>query len=312
MSAYPAAPPPGDAPSPLQAQLQFWAIARASLDYVRDTIEITRGPGELLDALIITAALDANMAPVKRAPELQQAYGGAQVSAPDDLRRPVSVNAVAQSLNLPFETVRRRALKLAQAGLCVIGPQGMVVPNSLTTSAADVAAQRGRYERAGRFYKTLKALGVAPPPAASDGAPAQPMIKAANWALSEYVLRACADLIGLTGNIISSRVLLELALVGARPLPTETLVAQSGTQLGRPVRATALAASLKLPRETVRRHVVALEGLGFCRRETDGVVVAVPDAMKPRLVELARANQGNLQRLLGSLARAGAVIDWEG
>lgn len=304
MSAFPAVQPIDDLP--------FWALARASLDYVRDTIEITSAGHELIDALIIIAALDANMAPVKRAPDLQQAYGGAEISAPDDLRRPVSVNAVAQSLNLPFETVRRRVRKLAQAGLCVVGPQGVVVPNSLTTSAADVAAQRGRYDRAGRFYRTLKALGALPPLTAEAAAPPppQPLVKAANWALSEYVLRACADLIGLTGAVVTSRVLLELAVLGARALPTETLLAEG--VLGRPVRASTLAASLKLPRETVRRHLAALEALGYCRRDAAGVTACVPQAARARLMALARANQGNLARLMATLARTGALADWEG
>ncbi len=303
---------------------RFWAVARASLDHVRDTVEITRGDHELLDALILTAALDANMAPVKRAPDLRQAYGGPSVSAPDDLRRPVSVNAVAQSLNLPFETVRRRARRLAKAGLCVIGPQGMVAPHSLTTSPSYVADQRARYDRARLFYETLKALGALPafepaPPSAPPGT--EPPVRAANWALSEYTLRACADLIALTGDVVSSRVLMELALIATRPAAngketgpiTADLDPAGGlARLGRPTRVAALAASLNLPRETVRRRVAELETLGFCRREADGVVAALPAAMAPRVVEMARTNAGNVQRLFGSLARAGVLADWEG
>ncbi|PXA88982.1 hypothetical protein DMC18_18140, partial [Caulobacter sp. D5] len=82
-------------------------------------------------------------------------------------------------------------------------------------------------------------------------------------------------------------------------------------RLGRPTRVAALAAALNLPRETVRRRVAELETLGFCRREADGVVAALPATMVTRVVEMARTNAGNVQRLFGSLARAGVLADWE-
>ncbi|PXA84318.1 hypothetical protein DMC25_16865, partial [Caulobacter sp. D4A] len=57
--------------------------------------------------------------------------------------------------------------------------------------------------------------------------------------------------------------------------------------------------------------VAELETLGFCRREADGVVAALPATMVTRVVEMARTNAGNVQRLFGSLARAGVLADWE-
>ena len=306
-------PPPGTHRPP--PELLFWAVGRASLDYIRDTVEITRGDHELLDALILTAALDANMTPVKRAPDLRSTYGGAETSAPDRLRRPVSINAVAQSLNLPFETVRRRALKLAGAGLCVIGAQGMVVPRDAVTLPSYLAAQRARYDRAREFYKALKAAGALP---AGDAAPvlsprADPRVRVANWAFSEYVLRACSDLIALTGNVMSSRVLLELVLANTRALPTEALAGWANDPLraARPVRIAALAGPLRLPRETVRRHLRMLETLGFCHRWPDGVVAVAPVSIRPRLAALAKANQANVQRLFAGLHQSGVLADWD-
>jgi DNA-binding Lrp family transcriptional regulator len=293
----------------------FWAIGRASLEYVRDTIEITRGDHELLDALILTTALDANMTPVKRAPDLQSAYGGAQISAPDRLRRPVSINAVAQSLNLPFETVRRRAQKMADAGLCVIGARGMVVPHSAVTLPGYLAAQRARYERAREFYRALKAVGVLPASAMATipSSPADPPVRAANWALSEYVLRACSDLIALTGNVTSSRVLVELALANTRALATAALMdwADDPLRTSRPVRVAALAGPLRLPRETVRRHLHRLETLGFCRRRSDGAIAVASASTWPRLVTLAKVNQANVQRLFAGLGQSGILADWD-
>ncbi|MFT4252037.1 MAG: helix-turn-helix domain-containing protein, partial [Caulobacter sp.] len=144
--------------------------------------------------------------------------------------------------------------------------------------------------------------------------PAEPPVRAANWALSEYALRACADLIALTGDVVTSRVLVELVLAGTRAAPVDVVPSPDGglARLGRPVRIAALAAALALPRETVRRHVAALETLGFCRREPQGVITALPAAMATPVVEMARANAGNVQRLFANLARTGALADWEG
>lgn len=292
------------------------ASLRASLSYLRDTIEITRGHHDLLDALILTTALDANMALVIRAPDLQTAYGELAQSAPDDLRRPVSVNALAQSLSLPFETVRRRVLRLARVGLCTFGPQGVVVPNGAVTTSAYAAEMRGRYERARQFHKDLQALNAVPDtPTSADGPPPPgpaPLMRAVNWALSEYVLRASTDMIGLTGNVVSSRVLLELAVANIERLPAQALAewAQNPGRVGLAVRTTALVQGLRTPAETVRRHLHALQVQGFCARRREGWTATAPDAARPRLEAIAEANQSNLKRLFARLAQLGVLAAW--
>lgn len=293
---------------------EAWTVARASLAYVRDTVEITRADHELLDALILTAALDANMAPVMRDPDLRRLYGRTEMSAPDTLRRPVSINAVAQSLHLPFETVRRRFLRLSRAGLCVIGPQGVVVPLRAVTSAAYMAEQRARYDRARAFYRALKSAGglarVSPAASSSSG---NLMVRATNWALSEYTLRACDDLIAVTGNVLSSCVLLELVLANIRELKTEALITWSRdpAATGQAVRVAALATSLRLPGETVRRHLQILQTLGFCRRASGGLVAVAPASALPRLANLVETNHSNIHRLFGRLGQLGVLDLWD-
>ncbi|KSB90994.1 hypothetical protein AS593_12645 [Caulobacter vibrioides] len=289
---------------------------RASLAYLRDTIEITRGDHDLLDAWILTAALDANMAPVTRDPALMAIYGGAAESTPDALRRPVSVNAVAQSLALPFETVRRRVARLARVGLCVVGPQGVVVPNAAVTTAGYEAQMRGRYDRARLFHHDLKAAGALPEdaaPAPASASMGEPPLRAMNWALSEYVLRACYDLIALTGALVASRVLLELVLSNIEDLAAETLPdwAADPARVGRAARTATLARTLRVPPETVRRHLNGLETEGFCLRRDDGwVATAAPNAL-PRLSAMAEANRANLKRLFARLRALGVLAAWE-
>ncbi|MDG2530854.1 hypothetical protein [Caulobacter endophyticus] len=301
-------------PAPPSAQ-RLGEELRASLAYVRDTIEITRGERDLLDAWILTAALDANMAPVTRDPALMDAYGRAAESTPDDLRRPVSVNAVAQSLRLPFETVRRRVLRLAREGHCVVGPHGVVVPNSAVTTDLYLAEMQGRQARARRFHQQLKTIGALPAePASAPASGEEPPLRAVNWALSEYVLRACNDLIALTDNLVASRVLLELAVSNIETLPAEDLPgwAADPAGVGRPARTAALARSLRVPAETVRRHLNGLEAQGYGLRRADGWVATAPADALPRLSAMAQANRANLKRLFSRLRTLGALAAWEG
>lgn len=293
---------------------QTWEVARASLACVRDVVRISRGDDDLIDALIFTAALDANMVPVNRDPELRVTYGGIEDSAPDELRRPVSINAMAQSLRLPFETVRRRFQKLARAGLCVITPQGVVAPRSAVTSPAYKAKQRDRYDRLRDFHATLTAMGAlaAAPAADTPPPPGEPLVRAANRALSEYTLRACSDLIALTGDVVSSLILMELALENTRALAPGELAAwtREPEALGRPVRIAALAAPLRFSAETIRRHVAVLEETGFCRRTAGGVVAVAPASAWPALIRLVDANHANVQRLFGRLRELGILAAW--
>jgi hypothetical protein len=68
-------------------------------------------------------------------------YAGIGESLPDDLRRPVSVARLAQSLDLPYETMRGHARRLIAAGVCERVGGGLIVPRAvLETPAANRAA----------------------------------------------------------------------------------------------------------------------------------------------------------------------------
>jgi DNA-binding Lrp family transcriptional regulator len=291
-----------------------WETTRASLAYIRDTAQISRGDGDLLDPLIFTAVLDANMAPVNRDPELQVIYGG-DIAAPDELRRPVSINAVAQSLSLPFETVRRRVGGLARAGLCVLEPRGVIVPRAAVSSPAYNMIQRARYDRARRFYQVLKTAGALPGDSAANAQTptAGPLVRAADRALSSYMLRACNDLIALTSDVLRTLILVELTLDNIGELATVDLPrwAADPAGLARPVRVAALAQQLRVAPETTRRHVLALEGTGFADRVGPGFIAVAPPAIWPELVRLVEVNLANVQRLFAALRSLDVLAAWD-
>jgi hypothetical protein len=288
-------------------------VVRASLIYVRDMVDITRGDREPLDALIFTAALDANMSLVDRDAALHGAYGGAATSAPDHLRRPVSINAVAQSLSLPFETVRRRLLRMARADLCVIGPRGVVIPRHAVTSAVYAAEQKARFDRTREFVRTLADLAATPAATVRAWPSSEPPVRAVNWAVSAYALRAAGGLVDLTGNVATTLVLVELVLANTRMLSSAALVRwiRDPVRPGVPVRIATLSAGVRLPGETVRRHLHVLAARGFCMRRQDGFVATAPDIVALTLVRLAQANGGHLRRLFHRLDQLGVLAAWE-
>lgn len=302
--------------APAQAQAQAWRLALLCANYFADTTAISRAGGSPMQPLLMTAILEANQAPINQDPALQLAYGDLGRAAPDELRRPVSVNALAESLRLPFETVRRHVGKLARQGLVVIGPRGVYVPQAAVTSAAYNAVQAARYDRLKRFHAEALARGLAAaaaaPPVVAPAPDAAP-IRAADRAIAEYMLRLSDRLMNLAGGVIDGVVLLETARANLAGLSEAELAAPNLARRLTPVRTLELSRRLGLPRETTRRHVQALEARGFCVSGRWGVSVAVPTEPGPRLAALsalAAANLMDVQRMFARLDQLGVTARW--
>jgi DNA-binding transcriptional regulator YhcF (GntR family) len=91
--------------------------------------------------------------------DLAWKYGDADTPIPDELRRPVSVAAVAQSLAMPFETTRRHLARLADRQLCMrvsrtgfMVPQVIVITNRVDQIGSLIAL---------RLFQSVAALGRA-------------------------------------------------------------------------------------------------------------------------------------------------------
>ncbi len=91
---------------------------RLSLIFMLDIVDLSDLGGEPIDPLIISVISSASVAPISHDTRLEHAYATVEAPPPDDVRRPVSISAVARSAGLPFETVRRRIGHLVEAGLC--------------------------------------------------------------------------------------------------------------------------------------------------------------------------------------------------
>jgi DNA-binding Lrp family transcriptional regulator len=269
-----------------------------------------------MSPLIMSVILDANFGPIHNDPQLSRLYACLEDVPPDDLRRPVSINAVAASLRLPYETVRRRVGRLARAGACVITPRGVLVPPRVIDNPAHMAAAIARYERLKAFYFELKALnvleGIAPRP--PEGLThARPPVRAANRLISEYTLRVMDAIMRRLGDPLTGLILLEMGRANAEHLTPEQQAQEipMSDAERKPIPTLTLAKRLGLPPETVRRHVRALEERGFCRQVRGGRLAAVEQLVREGGGHGLAENLQNIQRLFTRCATLGVTGFWE-
>lgn len=103
-------------------------IAIAATGLLLAGIRAMRGywDGDVMKGLVFTAISATN---VKHATNGTSA--AIRAVLPDSERQPVSVLGISRSLRMPYETIRRHAEALLQAGICVrVGRHGLLVPAS--------------------------------------------------------------------------------------------------------------------------------------------------------------------------------------
>jgi DNA-binding Lrp family transcriptional regulator len=269
-------------------------LGRRSMAFLLD--QILNGVAGLshLDALLVLAINQANIAPLTREPLARIRYGSLKAPAPDARRRAVSVNAVAQSLGVPFETVRRRVRALTARGVTATGEHGLIVPEAFLGSPEYVQTVTAGHWRLLAFFREVRAAGwteelprSAYPP--EDSVP----IRAAARLLADYVLRTAANLLPLAGGVSPTVVL--LGIVAAGPNGTTP---------------TQLAQRLAMPAETVRRHAHRLAERRACARRETSFVADDASLSGSGWPALLHENAADVQRLFAGLAERGVVEAW--
>ncbi|MET0275003.1 MAG: hypothetical protein ABW360_18605 [Phenylobacterium sp.] len=294
---------------------------RLAIAYVTDTIALARGERHLLEALLASAIVQANTDVVSRQADLQVAYAGADDIVPDAMRRPVSINALATSLGLPFETVRRRVRSLVAQQIAVVVEGGLVVPSAALSRPDYLMAAFASYERLRRLYRDLLALGLLedlPPPSVDLRDGVVPLRTVARLA-TDYVLRFVELLMAQFGEVQDSLLFVSIVRWNTEALGPELrggpgdLAEDFPPDLMRqPVTAAALARHIGLPAETVRRRVAALEARGLCRSDgRRGFIVPAAVLARPEVLAVMEDNWRNLRRLFTGLAQLGVLQIWD-
>lgn len=291
-------------------------IALTSLRYVRDCAAITRGERDAHDAFILSTIANVSAAFLSQATEESAHFATANSPAPDELLRPISINALAQSLGMPFETVRRRVAGLKDEGLISVTPGGAVILSRTLASPAYTAMVAAHFERARRFYRDMKAL-EALPPLASGAAMERPRselpIRVVSRTASDYFLRTAQPLFVLCGSLVGASLLAEVVLSNTEDMDDEALArwADDAGASGRPASMAQVAKAVSVARETARRHAAILEERQFVVVTRRGLIAIAPAQLQAHLIQLAATNLADARRFFATIERFGILADWK-
>jgi hypothetical protein len=268
-------------------------VLELSGGFLLDQTRFARGLTDFVDILLILAVTQANVEALMRDPGLQRAYADFDNAPPDDLRRPISINALAYSLRLPFETVRRRVTKLSLFGVFRTTPDGIYVPGTFVRSERHLRLLEAGYGRMLALYEAVGSLAafrdiggdLALTPEAA------PPLRAAARVASEYVLRLVDIATAMLGDPVDAAIWLEVMRSSAGPV---------GGRQG--VRGAEVARRLGLPSETVRRRLVRLVEVDACQKHADGVTITDERLAAPDVTGLAEKNLIYLRRMFAGVA----------
>lgn len=291
---------------------------RLSVAFLLDFIELGRGDRALVDSLLLVGIVQANVGLVTREPDLQRTYAAYETPPPDDLRRGVSVSALANSLRLPYETVRRRVSGLERKGLCVVSDRGVYVPREVLMSPEHMAASFAAYELLRRFYYRLKDVDALRGFPDVPPAPPSDLVRAILRVFADYFLRVVDAVTRSVGDIVGGLVLLGILTANTEHLPDEVAGAEGAEpehfvadDQRRPVSVAALARRLRLPEETVRRHAGQLVADGRCVRTPQGYLIPAEALARPAWTSMMGENLSYLNRMFSDLAYLGVLAGWD-
>ena len=297
--------------------------ARLANGFALDLVKLGGFGRDVIDGLLIAAISQANVAQITRSPELQRTYATLEQPPPDEMRRPVSVSAIANSLCLPFETVRRRTAGLAAQGVVQIAKRGVIVPTGAFNSPFYRMAAEANYVLVRNLYFRLRGIGLLedlPRPNGPPFDPEHPPVRLVIRLSSDYLLRLAEPVTRHMGDVVSGLLLMDVIHANTEHLPdTEGGDPAGGWAaegfvpdiLRRPVRPTALSARLGIPLETVRRRLQRLVDADQCERMEDGYVVPARILARPPFIQYVLDNRSHVHRLYVGLADFGVLSEWE-
>lgn len=297
--------------------------ARLAVGFALDLVKLGGFGRDIIDGLLLVAISQANVALITRDPDLQRTYATLDQPPPDELRRPVSVNALAGSLRLPFETTRRRVAAMIKAGVLQSTPRGVILPQAPLNSPFYRMAASANYGLLRTLYFRLRRIGLLSElsrPNAPPFDPEHPPVRLVIRLSADYILRLVDPLNRHLGDLVSGLILLDVFHANTEHL-ADTQGGNDGddwTEGGfvsdadrRPVSVAEIARRLGIPHETVRRRLMRLVADDRCERSNDGYWVSSRILANGLLFEVVLTNQANLHRLFAALAESGVLSEWE-
>jgi biotin operon repressor len=291
-------------------------LARIATEFVLRRVNRVRTSvfgGDLASTLVFAAVTQANVSHVDDDDVLAARWGTVAAPPPDDIRRPVSGYAVALTLGLPRETIRRKINALTDAGMLRAVEAGFISPaETLTREEMQLVVSRDIAEARG-FFMAMTRVGVVAPESEALAASRPLLPRMVSRASNTYCLAVLEELRRLfSGEVMAGLIFCAIANANSRRAPGEVEPtgdwgAPAMDRIPQPITALAVAESVGLPRETARRHIKKLEQLGFCEGGRRGLLIPESVLTRPAVqASFDRAGAG-ARRFLEHLARAGVM-----
>lgn len=254
------------------------------------------------DAFLIQAALALTL---PRAAAGQPIPG---IDAPDARRHPVPLGAVAQSTGLSYETVRRRAARLRQAGVLQPLAEGFIVPAAVTRTGPAASAVENDRAALITMLAAMEMQGLHIAAAARAAREADPAC-VARVAL-DFAIRCLEDIVAFSGGLVPGLLRVAIAHANTRHLLDDAETSLRHAHEDRPlpdaarraIGLRALARDTALPFETTRRHVAAMLDADALMRADGGVILPARQLMAPAHLAHHRDLLAHFRRLIGELA----------
>lgn len=305
------------------ANTSIRAAARLANAFALDLVKLGGFGRDVIDGLLMAAIGQANVVQITRNPDLQRRFAALDRPPPDEMRRPVSVSGVANSLRTPFETARRRIANLVDVGIVQTTPRGVIIPTAALNSPVYRMGATANYELVRTLYFRLRGIGLLealPRSRALGFDPAEAPVRLVTRLSSDYVLRLAEPISLHMGDLVTGLILMDIIHANTEHLPDE----EGGDPAGgweaeafvpddrrRPVRMGTLAVRLGIPQETVRRHLQRLLDADQCERTGYGYRVPARVLARPPFVQYMLDNQSHLHRLYSGLTDFGVLAEWE-
>ncbi len=249
-----------------------------------------RGDQDAVDALILLAITRAKVDGIVYSRDLGARFGGRNPVAPDNLRQPVSLDVLANSLRLPVATVRQRVGRLEAADLCTTTPTGMLITDRQVSASNRPGVFEAVVEPLRRADRELRASGFFEGVQLPQRAPEEAVnpVRSAAAHGAKFTLRLLGGIAEDVGDYLDALIVLKLVRThGALRSPSE------------------LAVAVGAPPAMVARRVGRLVSDGVCTRVRPGRVHG--SAHATWLANFRRRNGEYLFQLFAGLAEVGVL-----
>lgn len=268
---------------------------------------------DLVTALTFLSIARANLRDLTLDRERALSYGAIDAIPPDSERVPVSVYAVAKELGLPYETVRRHALKLRKGGVCQAVDGGLIVPNNALARPETLAAVVSYWQGTQDFVNAAARAGIVPPPPAEPpaGDVSRQVMRLGVHNFLEVLLTMART---IQGDPLDAMVMRAISMFNVNNVTVDPGLAATYASLAapppddsqrQPISVYAVAKSLMLPYETTRRHVQRLIDMGLAAKVSGGLLVPTAVVARPDIAAGMRESADLSMAFLTRLAELG-------